>query len=74
MWVASFYERALPEDWGRAGGVPPQSTNPSDVASEVPIDCPQRYGIIPGHDGPDLLADPGREHLATAGLPGKKVK
>merc|ERR1712224_14833 len=32
------------------------------------------YGIIPGHDGPDLLADPGREHLATAGLPGKKVK
>ena len=23
-----------------------------------------RYGIIPGHDGPDLLADSGREHLA----------
>jgi len=33
-----------------------------------------KYGIIPGHDGPDLLADPGREHLAPAGLPGKKVK
>jgi len=22
------------------------------------------YGIIPGHEGPDLLADSGREHLA----------
>jgi len=32
------------------------------------------YGIIPGHDGPDLLADPGREHLAPSGVPGKKVK
>ena len=26
-WVASFYARAQPEDWGRAGVVPPQSTN-----------------------------------------------
>jgi len=76
-WVASFYARAQPEDWGRAGvgSVPTHSQpNPSPVTSEIPIDCPQRYGIIPGHDGPDLLADPGREHLATAGLPGKKVK
>jgi len=24
------------------------------------------YGIIPGHDGPDLLADPGRAHLGVS--------
>jgi len=75
-WVASFYARAQPEDWGRAGvgSVPTvNQPNPSPVAS-YHLFLNNRYGIIPGHDGPDLLADPGREHLATAGLPGKKVK
>ena len=64
-----------PRTGGRAGVVPPQSTKPlarRPVLYHLFLN--NRYGIIPGHDGPDLLADPGREHLAPSGVPGKKVK